>query len=187
MLPPVILIPLNVALAFDKTLKTRSIPLALTIVALAPAPLMVKSPVMSRSPVALAFSPVPGMDSVYVPGGTVIVSAPVHALASIMAARREHCPPEFASEQIPSPGLKSAVSLVVFTANAYAKATRPGSRPKTTSPIATSAVKSRPLIADRWRPLLRYLRRLLIVSIHSLANLRLARHAIICSLGRQLG
>ena len=47
---------------------------------------------ISRSPFAAPFSPVPGIVSVYVPAGRTMVSAPARALASWMADRKVICP-----------------------------------------------------------------------------------------------
>src|SRR5438477_5024793 len=59
-----------------------------------PVPTIVSFPVptslMSRSPVAAASSLRPGIESVYVPGGRLMVSSPECAFAAWMAARSVH-------------------------------------------------------------------------------------------------
>ena len=71
-------------------LKTRSPrPVASITVDPAPAPWIVVSSVISRSPVASASSPDPVIVSLYVPAGTLIVSAPASPLAAPIASRSE--------------------------------------------------------------------------------------------------
>src|SRR5205823_2870122 len=79
----------------------------------APAPTMVRSSVMSRSPMAAAFSSEPPRLSTYVFASSSIVSAPGRALASMTAARSEVRPR--LSAAIPLPGSASTESNVVLT------------------------------------------------------------------------
>ena len=74
---------------------------------------MVSFDVMSRSPVVAWFSPLPSMVNVEVPAGRTITSGPTMLFASMIAARRVHLPAE--SAHVPSPGLASTVSAVLFT------------------------------------------------------------------------
>ena len=97
-----------------ETLETISItlltPAASTVVLLELSPEMVRSSLMSRSPVTLRFSPTaPGIDNVYVPAANVIESAPAPAgqastaasvLAACMASRREQSPSAFSSSAV---------------------------------------------------------------------------------------
>src|SRR5881396_2865085 len=68
---------------------------------------------MSRSPVTETSSPAPGMARTYVPGGTLMVSAPGRAFVSWTAARSVHAPASVA--HAPSPGLASTASAVLLT------------------------------------------------------------------------
>ena len=63
-MPPKIWRSLKTTVNADTMWKTRSIPPPSTMVVAAPAPLIVRSPTMSRSPVAPASSFVPGIVSV---------------------------------------------------------------------------------------------------------------------------
>ena len=92
---------------------TLSMPPPSMIVEAAPAPLMVRLPLISKSPVAAASSPIPTMVKIWVPAGRVIVEGPARALASMMAARRVHFAE--ASAQAPSPGFISTVSAGLLT------------------------------------------------------------------------
>src|SRR5439155_2914315 len=80
---------------------------------------------MSRSPVAEASSPAPGMARTYVPRGTLMLSAPGRAFASWTAARSVHCPASVA--HTPSPGLASTASAVLSTVKLAAMV--PSARP----------------------------------------------------------
>src|SRR5262249_39912451 len=96
--------------------KYRSRPAASRIVVAAPStPTIVTSSARSRSPVAASSSRWPGIVIVYVPAGISIRSAPGSAFASRTAARSVHAPPAVA--QIPSPGVSSRSSAVLFTTN----------------------------------------------------------------------
>lgn len=113
-LPPVMVSPEIVALAPLRTSSTRSgvavlKPLASILVDPAPAPWMVSAPwlAMSRSPLALPFSPEPARVSAYVPAGTVIASGPVVAFAAEIASRREQ------SVAAHAPSFVSAVLVTV--------------------------------------------------------------------------
>src|SRR5438128_1434565 len=79
----------------------------------APAPVIVKSSLMSRSPVAALFSTWPAIVSVYVPAGRIMVSWLGRAFASWIAARNVHSPAAVAHK--PSPGLASRASAVLLT------------------------------------------------------------------------
>ena len=74
---------------------------------------MVIFPFTSRSPVASASSLAPGIVSVNVPAGTMIVFDPLCASAAMMADRSEMCP----VESLPFFRLTATVSRVVFTRN----------------------------------------------------------------------
>jgi hypothetical protein len=96
------------------TWNTRSAPSPSTTVFAVPLPVIVRSSVMSRSPVSDASSPDPGMPSVNVPTRpNVIVSSPGRAFASSTAARRVHCPAAVA--HVPSPRLTSTASPKLST------------------------------------------------------------------------
>jgi hypothetical protein len=112
-----------------KMSKTRSRRPASTIVDVAPAPVIVTGPVMSRSPVAAASSPAPATVSVNVPAGTVMVSAPESAFAALIASRSVQPPAVVAH----TPSVPSAV---VLTTN-VAACTR--AAPATHQPSATAA------------------------------------------------
>src|SRR5438093_13186970 len=75
---------------------------------------------MSRSPVTEASSPAPGMARTYVPGGTLMVSAPGRAFVSWTAARSVHAPASV--DHAPSPGLASTASAVLSTVKLAAMA-----------------------------------------------------------------
>lgn len=74
-----------------------------------PAPWIFTGSVMSRSPVADAFSSLPAIFSVYVPAGIEMVSAPVLLLAAMVASRRLQ-----SESQMPS-----FVSAVLVTVNVW--------------------------------------------------------------------
>src|SRR5579862_1337460 len=105
-----------------------------------PVPTIVSFPLlaslMSRSPVAAASSIRPGIESVYVPGGRLIVSAPECAFASWMAARSVHTAGTSAVAQVPSPGDASGWSSVLLTVKVLAEV-RVGAA--TPNKIATTA------------------------------------------------
>src|SRR5262245_47276781 len=108
-----------------------------------PAPLIVSESVTSRSPVASMSSLTPqafGSVSRYVPAGGMIVSAPVSAFVSMIAARSVQL--LAASAQTPLPGFTSTVSAVLLTANDAAKA---GCTDRTS---ATSARANSPKASD---------------------------------------
>ena len=73
--------------AVSKMSKIRSLFWPSMMVDVAPAPLIVTAPVMSRSPVAAASSLGPVRVRLYVPAGTVMTSEPASALAALMASR----------------------------------------------------------------------------------------------------
>src|SRR5262245_29027064 len=83
------------------------------IVLVRPAPEIESGPVTSRSPEASVSVAARGIDSLYVPAGRMIASAPGRALVSCMAARSVQRP--LAVLQTPSPGLASTSSDVVLT------------------------------------------------------------------------
>jgi hypothetical protein len=93
--------------AVSRMSKIRSFCPPSMIVAVAPAPVIVTGPVMSRSPVAAASSPAPITVRLKVPAGTVIASAPELAFAARTASRSVH--PPVAVVQTPS--VPSAVVL----------------------------------------------------------------------------
>ena len=76
----------------------------------APAPLITRLSVMSRSPVVASFWFSGGIPSAYVPGGTSMTSAPGSAFVSWIAARSVQSPATVA--QAPSPTTASTASLV---------------------------------------------------------------------------
>jgi hypothetical protein len=115
--------------AVSKMSNTRSMRPASMIVDVAPAPLIVTGRVMSRSPVAARFSPLPATVSVNVPAGTVMVSAPDSALAALIASRSVQPPAVVAH----TPSVPSAVVLTTKVA------ARDGDAPTTTPPIARTA------------------------------------------------
>ena len=129
--PPVIVMPENEDELPPPMSKTRAVATWSTIVVRAPAPLMTTFFVIWSSP----------CESVYVPAGTLISVEPSNASASITAARSEHADEE--SAHIPSPGLASAESAVVVTANvsldvAPARCTAPTIRHASTARTATA-------------------------------------------------
>ena len=127
--------------------KIRESRLPSMIVSSRPAPVMVISLVMSKSPMRSSVSSSPGESIVMrkVPAGTEIESGPGRAFASMMAARREQSP--FASAQMPSPSFASTVSFVVFTTKAFANAVRP--EPLPSRAMAKDAATSNPTTTKR--------------------------------------
>jgi hypothetical protein len=91
---------------------TRSSAPPSMIVVAEPAPLIVRSPLMSRSPVAALFSFAPAIVRVYVPAGSVMMSAPALALAAMIASRSEQ-------SEYHTPSL---VSAVLVTTKVFARA-----------------------------------------------------------------
>src|SRR3954468_20922112 len=88
----------------------------------ADAAVIVTSDVMSRSLAAsVSGCGVARRRRSYMPGGTLIESGPGRAFASMIAARRVHAP-DGVEAQIPSPGLASGSSFVLFTVNPAAEA-----------------------------------------------------------------
>jgi len=99
----VIVTPWIVAILPGRSSSTRSMPFASIVVAPAPAPAIVRSLVMSRSPEALASSDEPVMLRVKWPLGRLTVSGPLPCaqsppgpveslLAALIASRSEHWP-----------------------------------------------------------------------------------------------
>ena len=104
---------LSVPPVFTSSTRSRSAPSR--IVRLEPAPRIVISLVMSRSPKNATSSSVPAIEVVNVPDGTMMMSCPGKAFASWIAARSEVFP--FESIALPFPRLTSKVSLIVLTKN----------------------------------------------------------------------
>src|SRR5438132_3295440 len=97
--------------------------------------------VTSRSPVAAASSPVPGMVNTKVPPKSMLFN-PGSAFDSITAARSVHAP--VASPQAPSPGEASTASYVALTVKetiGCAKALRPAKNTASTRITSVARVK----------------------------------------------
>jgi hypothetical protein len=123
--------------ASTKMSSTRSIRLAVMIVDVAPAPVIVTGPSRSRSPVAARSSLPPASESVNVPAGIEIASAPLWALASCTAARSVHTAPAVAQTLLP--GFASTASVVLVTVYVVAPAMLASARHPTTTPRRTVA------------------------------------------------
>jgi hypothetical protein len=105
------------AVASFWTWTTRSMFCASMTVVFDPAPRIVTSPVMSRSPVAHASSLLPFTVSLYFPAGRLICTGPPRRFAFWIAARSVTWSPGLtgSASTWPSPRSKSAPSFVVLT------------------------------------------------------------------------
>ncbi len=121
--------------------KTRSRLLPSMMVLLALRPLIVRLPEISRSPVAPAVSPAPGIVRVNVPAGRMIWFEPPLASAAMMAERSETWP----VASLPLRKFTATVSSVVLTRKVE-RTTRSSSR----SGRGDSRAVDRPRWARRW-------------------------------------
>ena len=119
-----------------------------TIVLAAPAPMIVRLSVISKSPVAAASSPAPVSVSIYTPEGSVMTSTPGSAFASCTAARSVQVP--VAVWHRPSPMLSSTRSDVSFTVNVAAQT---GCSDQSRLSINPTEASERRAICRIWRPL----------------------------------
>src|SRR5215216_545062 len=99
----------------SNTRSRTTFPFPLIVVDFMPAPMMVRSSLISRSPFAAASSKSPGIVSVYVPDGRMIVSGLKRAFVSWIAARKVQTLLPAAVSQTPLPGLASTASSRLLT------------------------------------------------------------------------